>query len=144
MPRLIIPGIPLAFKTKRIRDEFLDAPLDPRLRAILLEQGWHIAHEYGYLYELTDLIRTRSEQRALYPNDPDKRSVHEFRRGADGVIRGFEKSDYRLIEAWTNKYFPYQKAKYRTCKYHDIGHGAHLHNQVTSISAMQDFFSDQS
>ena len=133
MARIVVPGLPFAFKTKRIRDEFIDEPLDPRLRAILFAQAWRISTRHGFLYELTDIIRTREEQLVIYPDDPGKRSVHELHRGADGVVREFSDDDYRYMVEWTNKYFPYKKPEYKTCKFHDVGMGPHLHNQVAAI-----------
>jgi hypothetical protein len=100
--------------------------LRPKLVLIVL-RAWYESD--GKLY-ITHIYRTKKQQRAFYPNDPDKVSVHQLWRGVDMGIRGI--SDVRLVGIieLINKEYPYGKGKFKTAIVHSIGRGRHLHLQV--------------
>jgi len=139
--RIIIGTPSLAFKNERIRDEWFSGRLDPRLKAVILAQAAHVNHSWGYVLEITEIHRLREEQRLIYPNDPRKVSVHELWRGVDDLVREFDSNQHHELAAWTNKYFPYAKPQYKTCKHHNVGFGWHLHNQVADLGVMNALYS---
>jgi hypothetical protein len=106
--------------------------IHPALYVITLAAGlWHY-REAGKPAVVTHLLRTRQEQRNLYPDRPGQRSTHEFGRAAD--LRTRELSTEAALEwaNWLNSTFSYLgRAGTRTALVHEVGgHGRHLHLQV--------------
>ena len=116
----------ILFKTLRIESHWLQ--VHPDIRKILYWLSGYLQQTQGIDVMVTDLIRTREEQRALYPDEPDKRSVHEFWRGAD--IRSEDIEDPKALESYINYTWPYGKGRIKTAIHHDVGRGDHIHIQV--------------
>ena len=121
----------IRFKTDRLRDEWVGGDLHPALKLkVLAAAHWHFM-QTGVATVVTSLLRTEEEQRNFYPTQPQKRSVHQYGRGAD--LRTAHIS-MRAGEwaAWINQAYPYIGTPgKRTALVHEInGHGQHLHLQV--------------
>ncbi|MBI5117534.1 hypothetical protein HZA56_13745 [Candidatus Poribacteria bacterium] len=121
---------PLAFKSPRQRQEFYSPKLDARLFWIIGLIALWVSRKHGLAPELTDVYRTGEEQRRIYPNEPTRRSVHQFWRGCDIVARGLNAAAHAEIRDFVNRLFHYGKPGHETCIYHDVGKGWHLHVQV--------------
>lgn len=123
----------IRFKTDRIKNEWSGAALNPALRVIVVAASLWLIRKTGKAAIITGLFRTRDEQRAIYPNEPDKRSTHEYGRAADirvmGVLTDAQAHEW---EAWINTAFAYYgKAGSRTALLHEVGNlGGHMHIQV--------------
>ena len=130
MLQKILDALPLKFKTEKQRRELYSGKADPRLLRLVAFIALWAFRKYGRSPEITEVYRTEDEQRALYPNDAAKKSVHQFWRGCDVVVRGLDPSHHREIRDTVNLFFPYGKPIHRTCIYHDAGSGWHLHLQV--------------
>jgi len=126
-------GFPINCKTQRIHDELHSGKVALRLIAILVAVTLYIIATYRTIPEITEIFRTDAEQRAIYPDKPDPKSVHQYWRGIDIVVRGLGAQEHRQIRDWINHRFPYGKGNYKTCKYHDAGTGYHLHLQVKAL-----------
>ena len=126
----ILDDLPLKFKNEKQRRELYSGKVSlPLLRLVAFIALWAF-RKYCRLPEITEIYRTEEEQRALYPGDAAKKSVHQFWRGCDIVIRGLGPAHHREIRDTINFLFPYGKSVHRTCIYHDAGSGRHLHLQV--------------
>lgn len=124
----------MRFKTGRQKAEWTSDKVDPRLRAMILAvEGycrWQRLPGQRLLEPtLTDLWRSREEQRALYPENPNKRSVHEFWRGGDLRSRNWTQEQVKELEGWIQKTFEYG-GRFKSARYHTIGRGFHIHLQV--------------
>jgi len=121
----------LRFKSQRISDEWQDNRLNPLLRIIVLAAAyWHFRNT-TIPAVLTGLLRTREEQQAIYPSEPNRRSVHEYWRGAD-----LRTTHINILAPewrdWINSIFPYNGSNpaIMTALVHQVGtHGEHLHLQ---------------
>jgi len=132
MQQEIIETLSLKFKTERQRRELYSADLHPRLLRVIAFAALWVFRKYGRSPEVTEVFRTEEEQRSIYPGDPTRKSVHQFWRGCDIVVRGIGPAEHRQIRDTANRLFPYEKPGHQTCIYHDVGRGAHLHFQVRS------------
>jgi hypothetical protein len=111
------------FKTEKEHNDWNSGELDPRLFGIVMAQVRLVEMMYSpYIIEVTSIYRP-----------DDEASVHAYWRGVDWVIRGLTGDSHNLIVDYTNKWFPYQKEGYKTAKYHNVGFGLHVHNQVCAI-----------
>lgn len=119
----------IKFKTKRQEKEFMQ--LDPRLKAIVFEAS-NFAETLDKIITITECIRTRKEQRKIYPDKPRKRSVHEFNRGADLRVWNWKEIEIKALENRINKYWPYGRKK-KSCIVHNVGRGKHFHIQVPHL-----------
>ena len=131
----------IKFKSERIKSEFYDSRLDPRLKMYVYFLSGYIEDKYGANVLLTDILRTKKEQNEIYKNDKSYQkkpwdSVHQDWRGVDMVgeyDNGMNLTDeeHEEIESMINKAIQYNAAKsYNTAKYHNVGNGIHLHLQV--------------
>ena len=120
-------------KTQRIRKELHSGKLDLRLVALVVAVAVHVLGRYGKVIEITEIFRTHGEQLRIYPDKPNRRSVHESWRGVDIVVRGLGEKEYQQIRDWVNHRWPYGKKRYKTCKFHDVGLGPHLHLQARPL-----------
>lgn len=126
----IIKTLPLTFKTERQRRELRSENVHPHLLRVVAFVSLWVFRKYGRLPEVTEVFRTEEEQRAIYPGEPLKKSVHQFWRGCDIVVRGLDPAENGRIRDAANSLFPYGKPGHQTCIYHDVGRGPHLHLQV--------------
>ena len=104
----------------------------PALYVVVLAAAhWHYLR-VGKPVVLTHILRTRREQRAIYPDRPGLRSPHEFGRAADLRTRHLELQVAREWEEWINRSFPYYgRPQSATAQLHEVGsRGLHLHLQV--------------
>lgn len=78
---------------------------------------------------VTEIVRTDEEQRALYPDDPDKVSVHQSKplcRGIDARSKNLIDGEVSGLIASVNSKFDYGKINpktnkpYQCCVYHKI------------------------
>ena len=113
----------LMAKTSDLWAEWCENNIDPRLYAIIQAQVRFVHDTFGagHVIEITSLHRD------------DPKSVHGYNRGVDWVVRGLSGEGHELIRDWTNKWFPYQKPKFDTAKWHNAGSGYHMHNQVCDL-----------
>jgi len=81
---------------------------------------------------ITHLYRTEKQQRAFYPDDPNKRSVHEFWRGVDVRTKDLDSKVVAEAVNMLNAEFYYDN-KRNTALVHTIGRGVHLHLQTKSV-----------
>jgi len=135
------PSPYIRFKSLRIEREWFAGSnssdrmpnLHPALYvAVLAAAYWHFRRT-GKPAVLTHLIRSREEQRKIYPDKPNVRSVHEFGRGADLRVTDLEEMARIEWENWINQNFEYRSAKQgpRTAIIHQVGSlGEHLHIQI--------------
>lgn len=124
-------GASVICKTERILEELHSDLLDMRLFGIAAAVCVYAFVRYRAIGDITDIIRTREEQLAIYPDG--RFSVHEFGRGLDIVFRGLGHAEHEEIRDWINERWPYGKTQYQTAKYHDAGTGDHLHLQVRAL-----------
>ncbi len=125
-----LSALPLRFKTARQRREFDSTNVRPELVWMVSFLALWIFWRHRRIPEITEIYRTDEEQRALYPDEPGRKSVHQFWRGCDMVVRELGAAAHRDICDAANKLFPYGKPGYQTCIYHNAGTGWHLHLQV--------------
>jgi len=133
----------MIFKTPRIEAEYHDpAAIHPRIRQLVLfAEDW--LYERGIVLAVTELLRTRAEQVALYAQsgNPDPpTSVHELGRGADIRTLDWPRNFIRPFVDMINSRFPYDPARPRlyTALFHDIGAGEHIHLQVAAVAVPPD------
>lgn len=119
----------IKFKTERQEKEF--SQLDSRIKAIVFESA-NYAETIGEDVTVTECKRTREEQRKLYPDEPNKRSVHEFFRGVDLRVWDWKKENINKLKKRINKYWPYGRGK-KACLVHNVGRGKHFHIQVPAL-----------
>ncbi len=106
--------------------------LHPALYVVVLAASfWHY-RKTGRPAVVTHLLRTRREQRKLYPQRPKLRSPHEFGRAADLRTRGLTAETALEWAEWVNLSFDYSgRDGVMTALCHELGtHGHHLHLQV--------------
>jgi hypothetical protein len=126
----ILELIPLEYKAERQRREmYCGQPRLPLLRVAAFAALWAFAR-YECRPEVTEVFRTEEEQRRIYPGEPAKKSVHQYWRGCDMVLRGLGPEEHSQVRDAVNSLFPYSKPGHLTCIYHDAGSGPHLHFQV--------------
>jgi hypothetical protein len=114
----------LQYKEERQRQEFeTEGMVDNRLKIILYALGAFVNCRFHKALIITGLVRYEEEQRAIYPNDPAKISVHQDKpcRGADASVK------------FLNSSFEYS-GQYKTALIHDVGQGRHLHIQVNYLT----------
>lgn len=130
----------IRFLHPKLKEEF--GKIDRRLRIIILAFAQHLKEKNQGDVLMTHILRTQEEQDAIYTSDKvDKetrdryiatpwRSTHQDGRAVDVSIRMLDLPEYQ--EQWLNKHFNYdERDKYPTAKLHNIGHGSHLHIQVS-------------
>lgn len=130
----------IRFLEPKLKDEF--ERMDGRLRIIVFAWAQHLEEKKQGDVLVTHIHRTQAEQDAIYGGDKVSkalrekyladpwRSCHQDWRALDASIRTLEQPDYQ--EEWLNKHFSYDsREKYPTAKLHNIGHGSHIHIQVS-------------
>ena len=138
----------LEYKTERVRQEWLQGygydpdlksrvAIHPAIYVIVLAAAHWFYRRTGKPATMTELFRWRQEQRAYYPKEPGKLSVHQLGKGGDlrTKIEGLRWPVKREWESWINGAFPYlSKSAVKTAKVHHIDNGAeHLHLQAGSL-----------
>lgn len=126
----------LAFKSDNEKEEF--PKIAPHLRAILWELAWFCKRNFDQQICVTELLRTQSEQDAIYANNQKYqikpwKSVHQFGRGADiRTYNCFSLEEIQKILQFLNSNWVYdpQRPHLKTAIHHDVGSGAHIHIQV--------------
>ena len=120
----------ILYKTLRIESHWLQ--VHPKIRQIVYWLSGYLAQTQDIDVIVTDLLRTREEQRALYPDEPEKKSVHQFGRGVDIGVTDID--DPKALESYINNTWPYGDGKHKTALYHtvhkDKKRGKHIHIQV--------------
>jgi len=138
-------------QTLILRDQLKQADL--RLRFIAYSMAAFCAEEFGKDLIVTEIVRTRAMQRSYYPDQPNKRSVHEFGRGIDFGVRaygaqeldphpisgqgephpGFRDTEINRLDAWYSAVVRYddERPEYDSIVHHNIGLGDHIHVQVS-------------
>jgi len=120
----------IKFKNPALKNEFEN--LHPHLRKILFWLAGYAEYHWDMPVVITELFRTQAEQEAIYGAGTEKKSVHQYGRGADisvvpmnGVVPPEE------IAEKINANFPYSKLGLNTALYHEVGNrGKHIHIQV--------------
>ena len=130
MLREIIDTLPLEYKSEKRRQELHSSQINLGLIRVVAFVALWTFRKYGCFPEITEVYRTEAEQRMLYPDAPTRKSVHQYWRGCDVVIRGLGEKEHMEIQHVSNRLFPYGKSGHQTCIYHDAGTGLHLHFQV--------------
>jgi hypothetical protein len=127
------PNTYLSFKDSRVEAQWNDPDsLHPALRVIVAAAAhWHW-RATGQPAVLTCLLRSKEEQRAIYPDSPQRRSPHEYGRAADFRTRDMAKAKAEAWRDWLNRSFTYLgRAGARTALLHEVNSmGGHLHVQV--------------
>jgi hypothetical protein len=126
----------LQYKEERQRQEFeTEGMVDNRLKIILYALGAFVNCRFHKALIITGLVRYEEEQRAIYPNDPAKISVHQDKpcRGADASVKWFTEDECNEILKFLNSSFEYS-GQYKTALIHDVGQGRHLHIQVNYLT----------
>lgn len=126
----IFEALPLEYKTERQQSELRSEKVNPGLTRVVAFAALWTYREYARSPEVTEVFRTEAEQRLIYPVAPARKSVHQFWRGCDMVIRGLGDAEHARVRDVINHLFPYGKLPHETCVYHDAGSGPHLHLQV--------------
>jgi len=106
--------------------------LHPALYVLVQAAGlWHYRRTEQPAV-VTHLLRTREEQRELYPQRTGLRSPHEFGRAADLRTRHLSRETALAWAEWINQSFDYLgRSGVMTAGCHEVGtHGQHLHLQV--------------
>ena len=130
MLKEILDTIPLEYKTDKRRQELRSARIRLGLVRVVAFAALWTFRKYGCFPEITEVFRTEAEQRIIYPEDPARKSVHQYWRGCDMVIRALGQKEHTQIRDVVNRLFPYGKPGHQTCIYHDVGSGPHLHFQI--------------
>lgn len=139
----------LQCKTHRILSEWsngLDPDdsvyrLHPAIYIITLTAAFLYYKVTGEPAVLTCLLRTRPEQRRIYPNQPNRRSTHEFGRAFDMRVHGMTLQQRQAWQDKLNAIFPYSSTRQgcATALIHEVGdHGSHLHAQVGPLEIAPD------
>jgi len=122
----------LRFDGAREKKEWFESEqLHPALYVVVLAAAlWHYRRT-GKPVVITHILRTRAEQRSYYPDDPDKRSLHEFGQAADLRTRDLDLKTVREWAEYINDTFKYfGSVGIQTALVHDIGMGRHFHIQI--------------
>jgi len=124
----------MQFKSERITKEWNSGQLDVRLTGILLYLDWYLKTTYSIDLVITQLFRTKEEQRAIYGDVNTPVSVHEHWRGADIRIKDWPEGVPKDVESHLNGVYRYSvNTHHETAFVHDIGHGNHMHLQTSSL-----------
>ena len=123
----------MKFKTPRQEDEFKNA--NSKLKNIIFTAANYMMERYNFEITITEILRTQAEQDEIYKKDPKYmekpwRSVHQDGRGVDFRTRDMTKEMIVDLCDFLNK-IPYdpKRPEKKTCLYHDVGAGIHLHAQ---------------
>lgn len=126
----------MKFKNDLIKQDW--SKIDERLRTLICFGDLYSMTNWSKELIVTDLIRPRVRQIALYKKLPEYKnlpvekiphSVHEYGRGADLRTKHLEYwQKFKLVEIFN--LIPYGKGHYQTAIFHDIGSGEHIHLQV--------------
>lgn len=131
----------LRFSDARVESEWLESLLEtepelqkihPAIYVIVTAAAlWHFRRT-GQPATVTHILRTNSEQRLIYPDDPSRRSPHEFGRAVDLRTRHLKAGESDQWHDWINRTFEYYGQKgLSTAVCHEIGgRGRHMHIQV--------------
>jgi len=125
---------------------------DLRLKAIALAMMGYAEHHFGRDLVITEIFRTEKQQRAYYPGQPYRPSVHQFGRGIDFGIRAYTAAELdpwpypaatpnpalaphevgRLDAFWSAlASYDDERPDYDSVVHHNVGLGDHLHLQVS-------------
>ncbi len=121
----------IKFTKDNLKDEF--DRLHPHLLKIIFWLAGFSIYRWNIPITVTHLFRSQAEQEAIYGKGTDKKSVHQFGRGADISVKDFLANgiEPEVIADAVNRNFPYAKPGFKTALYHSFGnHGRHLHIQV--------------
>jgi hypothetical protein len=133
----------IRFKSSRIENEWMHRQelLHPALYVIVLSAALWIYRRTGKRTVITALLRTDAEQRAIYPNEPDKESVHQVGRGADLRTEGIPLDIIKELVDWVNATWKYYgSSNVKTALFHEVGnHGLHLHLQVGPVELKPEY-----
>jgi len=124
---------------------------DLRLKLLALAVAGYVDRHFKRDVVVTEIYRTEAEQRAIYPNDPKTKSVHQFGRGIDFGIRAYpageldpwprpeslavpalEPGEIARIDAFFSALLSYddERPDFDSMVHHNVK-GDHLHLQVS-------------
>ena len=111
----------IRFKEPAMMSQFNE--ISPKLRAIICEIAWYSQYKFGKVLIITSLIR-----------QDNKKSVHYYGRGGDLRVWHYTALQIQQIVNYVNRNYPYSRYRpwLKTCVYHDVGKGPHLHVQVSA------------
>ena len=128
----------IRFKNFKIASEFDDSMLETRLRSLINMADEYSTMEFGKDIVITGLLRTQQEQNEIYKKNPDYikkpwKSVHQYGRGCDLRSSIYTSKEIAKFVDFLNMltYDPKRPNK-KTCTFHNVGKGDHLHLQVSS------------
>jgi hypothetical protein len=139
--------IKLGYKTDRQRFEMESGSINRKLVNIVYLGMEYLSIEYpeiDYTLIVTDLKRTTEEQDDIYLNHKDPNvvkkykkkpwlSVHQFNRGLDLRTSDMPIKMVNKLMAFFNLFtYDPKRPEKKTCIYHDVGTGEHLHLQAMS------------
>ena len=106
--------------------------IHPALYVMVLAAALWYYRRTGEPVVITHILRTREEQRKFYPDQPNKRSTHEFGQAADLRTRNLSFEVAQEWAEWLNLCFDYYgRLGSMTALVHEVGkHGMHFHLQV--------------
>jgi len=116
----------ILFKYPRLKQEWITLlRLNPKLVFIVL----YLADRVQEI-TITEIFRTEKMQRVYYPDNKTSESVHQYWRGVDGRMKGYNNEKHNNAIAEINSTFPYGKKRIQTALIHNIGKGNHWHLQT--------------
>ncbi len=133
----------LDFKEKKQADEWNSSKVDDKVRNICILLAFYAWNFFDKRLTITDIMRTREEQDRIYKKHLNEKirakyikkpwpSVHMFGRGIDIRTTNLDQIEVNTLVKIANT-IPYDpnRPRKKTCIYHNVGTGPHLHIQVT-------------
>ena len=124
----------ISFKSGNERAEFYDDRLNFHVYVMTIWLSKQIKEKYNkdIWIIVTEVFRTREEQRRIYGENTEDVSPHEWWNAVDISVRnlihvGIDPDE--LVEL-VNKHWIYGHGKYKCAIRHDVGKGDHIHLQA--------------
>lgn len=125
----------IEFKTRRIEEEWSSGALSHKLTQIIGVIAIYSKIKFKKNIVITGIYREQKEQDEIYGNLEEYknnpwRSVHQFWRGVDlrsSIYTNKEITD--LVNFVNNIPYDTSRPNKKTCTYHNVGSGDHIHVQ---------------
>ena len=118
---------PVLFKSFRQEKEWESDLLDPLLQNIVTEFANEAFAKYGWLPTITDILRTKSEDRAM-----EGTGMHVLGRAVDVRVKGVRQEVLDAMVGWSNARWAYdpKRSQFLVAYAKPHGTGPHIHFQV--------------
>lgn len=128
----------IEYKTNRILEEWKNPELKDKLKNIVVLLAFYSWHFFQKKLVVTGIYRTQEEQDRYYADNEKYQhkpwnSVHQYWRGVD--IRSYTYDDVEiktLMKIANTIPYDLNRPTKKTCIYHDVGKGKHIHIQTLS------------